>query len=433
MNSLKKTIPIFLGIMILASSSGIQFAPLVFQKANAEPAKRIIGYLPDWESADFSSIDYSKVTDVIYFHIWPNSDGTLVTTGVNQNNLNSVRDAAHASGVKVLIAVGGGGVSQGFPDMVQNNSARTLFISNVRDFVISNNLDGVDIDWETSFDQAKIDYQDILLAELSDTLHPLEKLVTVAANGEVAELKSSAANSVDWVNIMAYDMNWGTAEHSTYVDSIAALTLYESVGIPKEKLALGIPFYGRDSNTQALKYETIVSTCHPDPSVNYCNGYFFNGIDLVNDKVQYVLNGPYFGVMIWNLGQDTYDQTSLLNEINNALSGTPLPDTLAHLEKMEITKSGNKRWSATVTITVNDENNNPVSGAIVAGMWSGGTTGADSCVTDFSGKCIVSKSTNGNILTFQVNDISGNQIKYDSNSNAVNNSISINKTAKSKA
>ena len=86
-----------------------------------------------------------------------------------------------------------------------------------------------------AFDQAKIDYQDILLAELSDTFHPLGKLVTVAANGEVAELKSSAANSVDWVNVMAYDMNWGTAEHSTYDDSIAALQLYESVGIPKEK------------------------------------------------------------------------------------------------------------------------------------------------------------------------------------------------------
>ena len=427
MNSVKKTVPIFLGILILASSSGIQFAPSMLQNANAEPAKRIVGYVPDWESADFASIDYSKVTDVIYFHIWPNSDGTLVTTGVNQNNLNSVRNAAHASGVNVLIAIGGGGVSQGFPGMVQNNETRALFISNVLDFVNANDLDGVDIDWETAFDQAKIDYQDILLAELSNELHPLGKLLTVAANGEVAELKANAASSVDWVNVMAYDMNWGTAEHSTYADSIAALALYESIGIPKDKLALGIPFYGRDNNTQAMKYETIVATCHPDPSVNYCNGYFFNGIQLVNDKVQYVLNDAYFGVMVWNLGQDTYDQTSLLNEINNVLSGTPTPNSLVHLENIEITKSGNKRWSATVTITVADENKNPVSGAMVSGLWSGGASGTDSCVTDFSGKCNVSKATNGNILTFQVNDISGNKITYDSGSNAVNDSISINK------
>lgn len=425
MNRVKNTVPIFLGILILASSSGIGFVPSNFQSANAEPTKRIVGYVPNWESADFASIDYSKVTDVIYFHIWPNPDGSLDTSGINLNYLNSVRDDAHASGVNVLIAVGGGGVSQAFPEMTQSNEARAQFVSNVLEFVLSNNLDGADIDWETAFDQTKIDYQDILLSDLASALHPQGKLLTVAANGEVVELKSSAANSVDWVNVMAYDMNWGTAEHSTYSDSIAALGLYESVGIPKEKLALGIPFYGRDDNTQAMKYETIVSTCHPAPDVNYCNGYFFNGIDLVNQKVQYVLDDAYFGVMIWNLGQDTYDQTSLLDTIYNTLSGSPTPNTLVFLENLEAIKSGKKRWSATITITVIDENTNLVSGATVSGFWSGGSSGSTSCITDFSGQCNVSKSTNGNSLTFTVNDIFGNKMTYDPSSNLVNDSISI--------
>ena len=427
MNRVKNTVPIFLGILILANSSGIWFAPSNFQSANAEPAKRIVGYVPNWEFADFASIDYSKVTDVIYFHIWPNADGSLDTSGINLNYLQSVRDDAHASGVNVLIAVGGGGVSQAFPEMAQSDNSRAQFVSNVLDFVLSNDLDGADIDWETAFDQAKIDNQDALLSDLAVALHPQGKLLTVAANGEVAELKSSASNYVDWVNVMAYDMNWGTAEHSTYSDSIAALGLYESVGIPKEKLALGIPFYGRDDNTQAMKYETIISTCHPDPSVNYCNGYFFNGIDLVNQKVQYVLDDAYFGVMIWNLGQDTYDQTSLLDAINSTLAGSPTPNTLVFLENLQIIKSGNKRWSATVTITVIDENTNPVSGATVSGLWSGGSSGNDTCITDSSGQCNVSKSTNGNNLTFTVNDIFGNKMTYDPSSNMVSNSISINK------
>ena len=321
MKSVRITVPILLGILILASSSGIQFAPSIIQKAHAEPIKRIIGYLPYWESGDFDSIDYSKVTDVIYFHIWPNADGSLNTSAINQNDLDTIRDRVHNSGANILIAVGGWGVSESFPEVVQNATTRKTFVSNLINFTTTNNLDGVDIDWETPIDQAKIDNQDILLLELVNGLHPLGKLVTVAANGEIVELKSNAGNSVDWVNIMAYDMNWGSAEHSTYMDSVAALERYQSEGISKEKLALGIPFYGRNDKSDALKYEEIVSICNPQPSSNTCNGYFFNGIDLVIQKTQHVLDQGYFGIMVWNLGQDTYDQTSLLNTINETFAG----------------------------------------------------------------------------------------------------------------
>ena len=427
MNSIRTTVPIFLGILILASSSGIQLAPSIIQKVHAEPAGRIVGYLPYWESGDFDYIDYSKVTDVIYFHIWPNPDGSLNTSAINQNDLETIRDRAHNSGANILIAVGGWGASESFPEVVQNTVIRETFVSNLINFTVTNNLDGVDIDWETPIDQTKIDNQDILLLEIVNGLHPLGKLVTVAANGEVVELKANAGNSVDWVNIMAYDMNWGYAEHSTYADSVAALERYQTEGILKEKLALGIPFYGRNDNSDALKYEEIVSLCNPQPSSNTCNGYFFNGIDLVIQKTQHVLDQGYFGVMVWNLGQDTYDQTSLLNTINETLTGEPTPNNQIHLENLEISKSGNKRWSATAQITVFNQNNNPVFGTTVTGEWSGGSVGVASCTTDYSGQCNVSKSTNGDYLTFRVNDLVGSNTTYDSSSNAVNESISVNR------
>jgi len=199
---------------------------------------------------------------------------------------------------------------------------------------------------------------------------------------------------------------------------------YENVGIPKEKLSLGIPFYGRDSNTNAIKYENIVSDCNPQPSDNYCNDYFFNGIDLVQNKTQYVLDNNYHGIMIWNLGQDTYNETSLLNAINEILVGQ---DNTVYLENLEIVKSGNKRWTATVTMTVFGENNATISGADVRGTWSGSSNDLDSCVTNSIGKCSVSKSTRGDSLTFTVDDILGSSITYQPNLNNVGNSITINK------
>jgi len=521
-NSVGKIVPVILGILILASLSGFQFLPSAVQIAEAEPSKRIVGYFPYWESGDVDSIDYSKLTDIIYFHIWPNSDGTLDTSAININDLSTITDNAHTAGVKVLIAVGGWGVSDGFPAMASDPIARANFNSNIADYISANNLDGVDIDWETPIDSTKINNQDVLLSDLSNTLQPMGKLVTVAANGEVVELKSSATNSVDWVNVMAYDMNWGNAEHSTFTDAVAALQRYENEGIPKEKLSLGIPFYGRDNNTNAIKYEDLVSSCNPLPSENYCDGYFFNGIDLVKQKSQFVLDNGYNGVMVWNLGQDTYGQTSLLNVINEVLDGLPLPgmppvatndsyevevgSTLnvaspgvlsndsdpnndliialldsdvsngvlslnadgsfsfspnsgfdgvdsftyhasdgtnnsnivtvtitvnptnkVHLENLEITNSGNKRWTGKVTITIFGENDNSVYEATVLGTWSGGSSGIASCVTDSTGQCKVSKSTKGDSLTFTVDDISATNVTYDSNANNVNNSITINK------
>jgi chitinase len=425
-NSVRKTVPIILGILILTGSAGFELGPTI-QTVSAEPSKRVVGYFPYWESGDVDSINYSKVTDIIYFHIWPNPDGTLDTSAVNVNDLNTINNNAHSAGVNVLISIGGWGVSDGFPAMVADNATRENFVSNIVQYVSDNNLDGVDIDWETQITQEKIENQDLLLADLSNALRPLGKLVTVAANGEIAELQSSASGSVDWVNVMAYDMNWGSAEHSTFDDSVSSLQRYETEGIPKDKLVLGIPFYGRDDNTNAIKYEEIVSDCNPLPAENNCNGYFFNGMDMVQQKTQYVLDNGYEGVMVWNLGQDTYDQTSLLTAINLVLGGQPSPITPVHLENLEITKSGNKRWSATVTATISEENSKPVSGATVQGTWSGGSTGMGNCTTDSEGRCSVSKSTKGDSLTFTIDNVSGASISYNSSANIPNSSITINR------
>ena len=298
--------------------AGFQFGPMNIQEVEAEPSKKIVGYFPYWESEKIDSIDYTKLTNIIYFHIWPSSDGSLDTSAININDLNTIRDRAHSMGVKVIISVGGWGASNGFPLMSQDPVARENFVSNITDFILTNNLDGVDINWETPINQAKIDNQDILLSDLVNTLHPLGKTISFAVHGDIIDLKAN--DSIDWVNVMAYDLNDLNAEHSTFDDSVASLQMYEDLGIPKDKLVLGIPFYGRtDGWTSAMNYQDIVSSCKPLPSDNYCDSHFFNGIDLVQQKAQYVLDNNYGGVMAWDLGKDTHGKTSLLNIINGVL------------------------------------------------------------------------------------------------------------------
>ncbi len=103
-----------------------------------------------------------------------------------------------------------------------------------------------------------------------------------------------------------------------------------------------------------------------------------------------------------------------------------------HVGDLEISKTGNKRWTANAAITIHDKDENPVSGLSVQGMWSGGSSGPDSCITNANGMCQSSMSTRGNSLTFTVNGVVGTGFEYSSgnnhdvNGNSNGNSITIN-------
>jgi PKD repeat protein len=375
-NSIRKTVPIIFGILIMIGSTGILLG-LPVQTAEAEPTKRVVGYFPWWESGKISSIDYTQLSHINYFHIWPNADGSLDTTDINYdiNNMHIVRNNAHSAGATISISVGGWGVSDDFPAMASSPTARANFVQNIVDFVNTHNLDGVDMDWEPVDTETKKDNYALLLQDLGAALLPSGKLLTVAVNGERMELRNSAVNSLSWVNVMAYDLNWNNAEHSTYNGAVAALNLYENAGIPKEKLVLGVPFYGRDDSwTSDIKYSQVVSSCNPSPSENYCNGYFFNGIDLITQKTQYVLDNGYDGVMIWNLGQDTYDSTSLLNAIDSVLgTNIPPPDMppIANGQSVSTTED----ISIAITLTASDPNGDPLTYSVLSTPLNGDLTG----------------------------------------------------------
>ena len=148
MNSVRKAVPIIFGILILTGTLGFQFAPMTVQTAEAVHSKKIIGYFPEWESADVSAINYTKLTHIIYFHIWPNADGTLDTSAVVEEDLRAIRGNATVAGVKVMIAAGGWGVSKGFAPMAADDTARENFVNNTKLFIKNYGLDGIDIDWE---------------------------------------------------------------------------------------------------------------------------------------------------------------------------------------------------------------------------------------------------------------------------------------------
>jgi serine protease AprX len=100
---------------------------------------------------------------------------------------------------------------------------------------------------------------------------------------------------------------------------------------------------------------------------------------------------------------------------------TPMPAATMHVGDLDGSSALSKpKWDATVTIRIDDTNEDPVANAIVSGVWSSGPPGTDSCITNASGVCQItrtglnSKSTS---VTFTVSNVTQASLSYESSAN----------------
>lgn len=296
---------------------------------------KIVGYSTTW-SGTVSEIQFDKLTHVNYAFVVPNDsgDGNLQPLE-NPSKLRDLVQAAHARGVKVLIAVGGwnNGNDQGFERLASSSSTIRTFVNNMISMCNTYDLDGVDIDWEypDPWGSSAQNYAN-LMRELDSELHGRGLLLTAAvcALGSNADgVLGEVFNYVDFLNIMAYDGGDGPA-HSPYSYAVDAMNYWHGRGLSKSKAILGVPFYGRPT---WAAYRTLVAN---DPQAPYKDTTYYsgvtvhyNGIPTMQDKTNLALQQGN-GVMMWELAQDTTDATSLLRTIYETASGqqpspTPTP------------------------------------------------------------------------------------------------------------
>ncbi|MEV5465966.1 glycoside hydrolase family 18 protein [Streptomyces griseoincarnatus] len=177
-------------------------------------------------------------------------------------------------GLKVIWSFGGWTWSGGFGEAAKNPAAfAQSCLDLVEDPRWAGVFDGIDIDWEypnacgATCDTSGRDAYRELMAALRSTFGP-DRLVTAAIPADAtdggkidAADYAGAAQYVDWYNPMTYDFfgAWDTAgptaPHSplTSYDGIpkagyhsaATIARLTGLGIPADKLLLGIGFYGR--------------------------------------------------------------------------------------------------------------------------------------------------------------------------------------------
>ena len=274
----------------------------------------VIGYLPEYRP--LNPTWGNCLTDLIYFSIQPLPDGSLDTSALNAETLQMLRGMRTKYGTRIHISIGGWGRSDNFSPMAIKPKTRKKFVQNLATFCLENGLDGADFDWEFPENEEEIQAYATLLAEVKAAFKPHHLIISVAlAPTDPIDLKPYTA--ADRIHIMSYDRG---SKHATLEQAEQDVALFLSTGVSPEKLILGMPFYGRAMTPpqEEYTYAEIVERYHLSPMRDEVDNIYFNGIGTVKQKTCFAKTMGLGGVMVWELGQDSTDNTSLLRAIYQA-------------------------------------------------------------------------------------------------------------------
>jgi hypothetical protein len=106
------------------------------------------------------------------------------------------------------------------------------------------------------------------------------------------------------------------------------------------------------------------------------------------------------------------------NDVKQWLDPEPGGKTHVHAIDLKM-KTAGPNITCTATVTIVDENNNPVEGATVDGTFSGDVSGTESGTTDASGVAVITKKVKGTVTTFTfcVDNVTHASYTYDSGAN----------------
>ncbi|MCR5154029.1 MAG: chitinase [Lachnospiraceae bacterium] len=266
--------------------------------------------------------------------------------------------------IKVLLSfVAEGGQADSFSVCAKDEGLRRKTAENMARLVEETGLDGIDLDWEypcvpsNGYDVCLEDRENftLLCLAISEELDKLpgKKMLTIAAGADLYYVKCTEldklANILDYICLMTYDLKCGfhalaghhTALYSNRGDVFTnscdqALRLFNSAGVPKEKLLMGCAFYSRKWENIADRNHGLLQICKngggygPDYEPlekDYINKngyvrywdeeamapYLFNGSTFLSyddeeslaNKAKYVVENGYGGLFYWEHKCDT--------------------------------------------------------------------------------------------------------------------------------
>lgn len=317
--------------------------------AASHDSKVVVAYVTSWSEV-MPDPQYMTHINYAFGHVNESFNGVKID---NEERLRQIVDLRKQKPeLKVLLSIGGWGSGR-FSEMAANDEYRRAFAADCDRVVKEFALDGIDIDWE---------YPTSSMANISSSPDDTENFTLLmqdirAAIGNEKELTLATVASaryidfkailpsVDFVNIMAYDMASAPKHHSVLypsghsgdITSDGAVTAHLKAGVPPSKLVMGMPFYGRggdgypsfqdynkvgNTDTQYTEKWDEVAQVPYLADKNDTLVFGFENPRSLAIKCQYILDKDLLGGMYWDYSGDN-EQGDLRRTVAENLLGKP--------------------------------------------------------------------------------------------------------------
>ncbi|MBI9069341.1 MAG: glycoside hydrolase family 18 protein [Salinivirgaceae bacterium] len=347
-------------------------------QSEAKTPKRIIAYVAGWASFDISTIEAKKITHINYaFANIVNGEVQFELDNDSVNIQKLIKLKNINPDLKLLYSIGGWVWSDQFSNVAVSHDSRNKFAKSAVKLMQKYQFDGIDLDWEYPGQRAEDNIYrpsdkenfTLLLKELREQLNALSNetnktyLLTIATGANQLYIDNTdlgeAQKHLDFINIMTYDFYHGwhyqTGHHANLHPSkkemfggnsvVESVDRHLNAGVPKDKLVVGIPFYGRkwdgvlpteNGLYQPAKTAGIIidykdikdslatgdfvrfwdeSACAPYAWNKNSNSFIsYDDGESLALKIDYIKENNLGGVMFWEYSQDLKGE--LLNTIN---------------------------------------------------------------------------------------------------------------------
>ncbi len=298
---------------------------LTTSETNPTKYSELWGYLMKGEEVFLRS--EMPVTDIGYFSAGINSFGNF-QNNLTKNDIKNFRGKVHL----VVAELGNHSLTHFL--LNPKYELRDQLISDI--YLASENFDGVQIDFEKVLSKDGDNFLEFLTL-LKKQLKG--KCLSVAVPARKRFIKDAYDYErlgviADRIIIMAYDEHWSTSEPGPIAsyDWCRDVMNYALIKIDKEKIVMGIPFYGRSwvnkKYNRAYKFidtEKILNNINPE--INYTvDGmpffiydssvtvtYYFENAKTIRSKLQLYQGSSINKVAFWRISQEDPDVWNIFN------------------------------------------------------------------------------------------------------------------------
>lgn len=246
----------------------------IFKSPTAVAQERdfeVFGFAPYWTLSDLENVNFEVLTTLAYFDVEILPDGSVNTDSpgykaFHSDNATQLFKKAHDNGTKVVLTVTQMD-AENIEAILDNESGQYKAASEIEKLVRERGLDGINIDVEymgtpdTHYRAKFTKFVTILNTAMKSSDPDSQVTVSVYASAvktpKLYDVKAISENS-DGIFMMAYDFAttgsedvmptsplYGHKEGKYWYDVATAVEDFLKV-MPKEKLILGVPWYGYD-------------------------------------------------------------------------------------------------------------------------------------------------------------------------------------------